>query len=113
MDVWFDSGSAWSLLPDRGPDRPRADVVLEGSDQHRGWFQSLLLTYISSEPDSERPRAPFGTVITHGFTLDENEVKMSKSDGNIISPRTIIHGSSKEQGGVSFVSPHLPAASAS
>ena len=100
MDVWFDSGAAWSLLPDRsagpgGEPRPRADVVLEGSDQHRGWFQSLLLTYLSADGAStdSAPRAPYGTVITHGMVLDSDRNKMSKSDGNILAPASVMDGS--------------------
>jgi isoleucyl-tRNA synthetase len=100
MDVWFDSGSAWTMLPDRSAQaKPRADVVLEGSDQHRGWFQSLLLTSIASAdvPAGSTPKAPYGTVITHGFTLDEKNDKMSKSEGNVISPLDIIHGRQGDQ----------------
>lgn len=100
MDVWFDSGTSWTLLENR-PDRAVADVYLEGSDQHRGWFQSSLLTHIASqETPSEEilesgetwSRAPFGTLITHGFTLDEHGRKMSKSLGNVIAPHQIIDG---------------------
>jgi isoleucyl-tRNA synthetase len=102
MDVWFDSGTSWTLLDDRG-DKQLADVYLEGSDQHRGWFQSSLLTYIASQTPTSgdtlehsnsaaRPKAPFKTLITHGFTLDENGRKMSKSLGNTISPDEIMNG---------------------
>ncbi|KAI0037150.1 tRNA synthetases class I-domain-containing protein [Vararia minispora EC-137] len=86
MDVWFDSGAAWSLLPLRDG-RPRADVVVEGSDQHRGWFQSQLLTSVSVEK-----RAPFDTVLTHGMVLDEKGRKMSKSEGNVVDPLTVVLG---------------------
>jgi isoleucyl-tRNA synthetase len=95
MDVWFDSGSSWSLLPSQGirsKDSILSDVCLEGSDQHRGWFQSLLLTYIGATGGGVPPQAPYSTVITHGFTLDEKGKKMSKSLGNVISPITIING---------------------
>lgn len=107
MDVWFDSGSAWSVLPERpeGSDRPRADVVLEGSDQHRGWFQSLLLTAIASS-DAETPQAPYGTVITHGFILDGEKQKMSKSDGNIVSPLSIVEGNVADAGKVRPLTSH-------
>lgn len=107
MDVWFDSGAAWSLLPERSPveggePKPRADVVLEGSDQHRGWFQSLLLTYLSADglspSDKSAPRAPYGTVITHGMVLDSERNKMSKSDGNILAPATVMDGSAFADG---------------
>ncbi|TFK41606.1 tRNA synthetases class I-domain-containing protein [Crucibulum laeve] len=101
MDVWFDSGSSWSMLSEMGVGNGRgkegarrfdADVCLEGSDQHRGWFQSQLLTAIGSAPTEAEPVSPYGTLITHGMVLDEKGKKMSKSIGNIISPMTIIHG---------------------
>ncbi len=95
LDVWFDSGSthAFTLDPRTAEsgytgDRPShwpADLYLEGSDQHRGWFQSSLL-----EGCGTRGRAPFNAVLTHGFTLDENGEKMSKSRGNTTDPLTII-----------------------
>ncbi|CAE7209884.1 unnamed protein product [Rhizoctonia solani] len=92
IDVWFDSGSSWSLIRDLGlRDGTYADVCLEGSDQHRGWFQSLLLTAVSCTKDAKL-RAPYGALITHGFVLDAKGKKMSKSLGNIISPTTIMHG---------------------
>lgn len=90
MDVWFDSGTSWTMLTPRKDEPYLADYYLEGSDQHRGWFQSSLLTKIAvSEGDY---RAPFKNVITHGFTLDEKGKKMSKSLGNTISPDAIIDG---------------------
>ncbi|OJD36821.1 isoleucyl-trna synthetase [Diplodia corticola] len=101
MDVWFDSGTAWTLLDPR-PGQPVADVFLEGTDQHRGWFQSSLLTHISHQSaradagdKSSHPKylAPFKTLITHGFTLDQDGRKMSKSLGNTISPSQIMDGS--------------------
>lgn len=87
MDVWFDSGTSWSMM-----DQKRADVYLEGSDQHRGWFQSSLLTAIASSEQKDAPEAPFKNLITHGFVLDEKGRKMSKSLGNVISPITVITG---------------------
>lgn len=91
MDVWFDSGTSWATLKkriaERGEGKPLADLYLEGSDQHRGWFQSSLLTSVASEGKS-----PFGMVLTHGFCLDEKGKKMSKSQGNVISPNDIIEG---------------------
>lgn len=93
IDVWFDSGSSWSLLRDmKLREGTFADVYLEGSDQHRGWFQSSLLTAVSCQKDGEKPRAPYSALITHGFILDSTGKKMSKSLGNIISPKTILHG---------------------
>jgi isoleucyl-tRNA synthetase len=94
MDVWFDSGTSWTLLPKRGAGPPPADVYLEGSDQHRGWFQSSLLTHVAHHQavKSVEPSAPFKTLITHGFTLDETGRKMSKSLGNVIAPSQITEG---------------------
>ncbi|CDZ97171.1 isoleucyl-trna synthetase [Phaffia rhodozyma] len=96
MDVWFDSGSAWTNVADRSSSGHVADVVLEGSDQHRGWFQSLLLTYLSADAKvmngESKPVAPYKTIITHGMVLDDSMEKMSKSDGNVISPVSILDG---------------------
>ncbi len=100
MDVWFDSGTSWTLLKEKYGYKPDsnyiADVYLEGSDQHRGWFQSSLLTKIATEDstanDLDSIDAPYKTVITHGFTLDEKGQKMSKSLGNVIAPDSIIFG---------------------
>ncbi|KAF2289179.1 hypothetical protein GH714_029242 [Hevea brasiliensis] len=88
MDVWFDSGSSWAavLAKKNGLSYP-ADIYLEGSDQHRGWFQSSLLTSIAT-----KGKAPYSSVITHGFVLDEKGFKMSKSLGNVVDPRTVIEG---------------------
>ncbi|KAJ5109617.1 hypothetical protein N7532_002262 [Penicillium argentinense] len=95
MDVWFDSGTSWAEIdvPTEGRTHP-ADVYLEGSDQHRGWFQSGLLTYTAHQLASgtNDTRAPFRNLITHGFTLDEDGRKMSKSIGNTIPPQTIMDG---------------------
>ncbi|RMZ72892.1 isoleucyl-trna synthetase [Pyrenophora seminiperda CCB06] len=99
MDVWFDSGTSWTLLPPRQQeDQPVADVYLEGTDQHRGWFQSSLLTHVATSTSSSTSttdtaaKAPYKTLITHGFTLDANGRKMSKSLGNVISPHQIMAG---------------------
>ncbi|KAI0053136.1 isoleucyl-tRNA synthetase [Auriscalpium vulgare] len=92
MDVWFDSGSSWALLEERSAGLPRADVCLEGSDQHRGWFQSQLLTAVGSASTAEPAKAPYGALLTHGMVLDKDGKKMSKSLGNIISPMTILKG---------------------
>lgn len=85
MDVWFDSGTSWTMLEER-QGAPRADVCLEGSDQHRGWFQSQLLTAVASNVK------PYGTLITHGMVLDESGKKMSKSLGNVTSPMVVVSG---------------------
>ncbi|KAJ1961036.1 isoleucine-tRNA ligase [Dispira parvispora] len=94
MDVWFDSGTSWTLLESlRGtphgvaPHGYLADVYLEGSDQHRGWFQSSLLTSVAVHGKS-----PFRKLITHGFTLDEAGRKMSKSVGNVVDPNVVVNG---------------------
>lgn len=98
MDVWFDSGTSWTQLMNPGVEAicPPADLYLEGTDQHRGWFQSSLLTYIArqlTESDVHDFKAPFKTLITHGFVLDEEGRKMSKSIGNVTSPTEIMTGS--------------------
>jgi isoleucyl-tRNA synthetase len=86
LDVWFDSGSTHSFVVEAryGPDA-RADLYIEGSDQHRGWFQSSLL-----ESCGTRGCAPYGAVLTHGFALDGNGRKMSKSLGNVVDPLKIM-----------------------
>ena len=84
VDVWFESGSTHGFaLADRGLPWP-ADLYLEGSDQHRGWFQSSLLEAIGT-----RGAAPFKAVVTHGFVLDEAGRKMSKSLGNVTAPQEV------------------------
>ncbi|KRW95389.1 isoleucine--tRNA ligase [Paracoccus sp. MKU1] len=88
LDVWFDSGSTHAfVLRDRADGAPDgiADVYLEGTDQHRGWFQSSLLQACAT-----KGRAPYRNVVTHGFTLDEKGMKMSKSLGNTIVPAEVI-----------------------
>ncbi|KAG9052648.1 isoleucine-tRNA ligase [Serendipita sp. 407] len=92
MDVWFDSGTSWSSMQGGV-----ADVYLEGSDQHRGWFQSSLLTAIAVSRETAVPQAPFKKLITHGFVLDDKGRKMSKSLGNVISPLTVINGGSNSK----------------
>jgi len=92
LDVWFDSGSTHAFtLEDRTDTRSPADLYLEGSDQHRGWFQSSLL-----ESCATRGRAPFRAVLTHGFTLDEKGEKMSKSIGNSVEPQAVTQKSGAE-----------------
>ena len=98
MDVWFDSGSSWTQMNSAttSSQSQQADVYLEGTDQHRGWFQSSLLTHVAhqvSTSDTATPRAPFKTLITHGFTLDHEARKMSKSIGNVVHPNEIMNGS--------------------
>ncbi|MCK0142660.1 isoleucine--tRNA ligase [Aliiroseovarius sp. F20344] len=88
LDVWFDSGSTHSfVLRDRADGTPDgiADVYMEGTDQHRGWFHSSLLQACGT-----KGRAPYKNVVTHGFTLDEKGMKMSKSLGNTIVPEQVV-----------------------
>lgn len=86
MDVWFDSGSSHAAVLETRPElRWPADLYLEGTDQHRGWFQTSLLTSVAT-----KGKAPFKTVLTHGFIVDGDGRKMSKSLGNTIAPQEII-----------------------
>jgi isoleucyl-tRNA synthetase len=89
LDVWFDSGVSWAAVVEKRPEIGRADMYLEGSDQHRGWFHSSLLTRVAV-----KERAPYDVVLTHGFTLDVQGEKQSKSRGNAIAPDQVIkkHG---------------------
>lgn len=92
LDVWFDSGVSWAAVVEQDPRLGgRADLYLEGSDQHRGWFHTSLLTALAT-----RGEAPYVSVLTHGFTLDGRGRKMSKSLGNVISPQEIIKNSGAE-----------------
>lgn len=87
LDVWFDSGVTHAaVLEQREGLRVPADLYLEGSDQHRGWFQSSLLTSVAA-----RGAAPYKTVLTHGFTVDADGRKMSKSIGNVVSPQDVVN----------------------
>ncbi|MEH6636438.1 MAG: isoleucine--tRNA ligase [Halioglobus sp.] len=87
LDVWFDSGVTHAcVLRERDVLRAPADIYLEGSDQHRGWFQSSLLTGVAIDGV-----APYKTVLTHGFTVDSDGRKMSKSIGNIIAPKSVMN----------------------
>jgi len=87
LDVWFDSGvSHAAVLEHRDNLHSPADLYLEGSDQHRGWFHSSLLESVGT-----RDRAPYNAVLTHGFVLDANGRPMSKSVGNVIAPEEIIN----------------------
>ncbi len=90
VDVWFDSGSTHAYVLEQRPElKWPASLYLEGSDQHRGWFHSSLL-----ESCGTRGRAPYEAVLTHGFVLDEQGRKMSKSLGNVVSPQDVMkqHG---------------------
>ena len=93
MDVWFDSGSSWAGVVQERANKEKglsypADIYLEGSDQHRGWFQSSLLTSVAAN----KGQAPYKAVLTHGFVLDEKGFKMSKSLGNVVNPLQVIEG---------------------
>jgi len=88
LDVWFDSGSTWNaVLKSRNYDAGKypADLYVEGSDQHRGWFQSSL--FLSGAIEHQ---APYKAILTHGFTVDAKGEKMSKSKGNVVAPDKII-----------------------
>ena len=86
VEVWFDSGSTHSFVLEKREDlKWPADMYLEGSDQHRGWFHSSLL-----ESCGTRGRAPFDSILSHGFVVDGKGMKMSKSAGNVISPSDIL-----------------------
>ncbi len=87
LDVWFDSGSTWfAVLKSDNYDAGEypANMYLEGSDQHRGWFQSSLLVSTAVEE-----KAPYKSILTHGFTVDEKGEKMSKSKGNVVAPQEV------------------------
>ncbi|XP_042679752.1 isoleucine--tRNA ligase, mitochondrial [Centrocercus urophasianus] len=85
LDIWFDSGTSWAHVLE-GTEQ-RADVYLEGKDQLGGWFQSSLLTSVAT-----RKKAPYKTLVVHGFTLGEKGEKMSKSIGNVVDPDVVING---------------------
>jgi isoleucyl-tRNA synthetase len=86
LDVWFDSGVSWAAVLEPNPDLAwPADLYLEGSDQHRGWFHSSLLTCVGT-----RGTAPYKGVLTHGFVVDGDGHKMSKSLGNVIAPQEVM-----------------------
>jgi len=86
LDVWFDSGVSHAAVLEQRPYlKSPADLYLEGSDQHRGWFHSSLLTAVGL-----RNKAPYNSVLTHGFVVDEHGRKMSKSVGNVIAPKEVI-----------------------
>ncbi|MEN8108379.1 MAG: isoleucine--tRNA ligase [Pseudomonadota bacterium] len=87
LDVWFDSGvTHYTVLEQRDELACPADLYLEGSDQHRGWFQSSLLTAVAM-----RGKAPYREVLTHGFTVDARGQKMSKSKGNVVAPQKVVN----------------------
>ena len=86
VEVWFDSGSTHAFVLEKRDDlKWPADMYLEGSDQHRGWFHSSLL-----ESCGTRGQAPFKSILSHGFVVDGKGMKMSKSSGNVISPEDIL-----------------------
>jgi isoleucyl-tRNA synthetase len=98
MDVWFDSGTSWAGVVQERAEKELglsfpADLYLEGSDQHRGWFQSSLLTSVAAN----NGQAPFKAVLTHGFVLDEKGFKMSKSLGNVVNPLLVIDGGNNKK----------------
>src|SRR5690606_22127454 len=89
LDVWFDSGVTHACVVDVRPEfggADQADLYLEGSDQHRGWFMSSLMTGVSI-----KHKAPYKQVLTHGFTVDGDGRKMSKSPGNVVPPQDVVN----------------------
>ncbi|CAH2228606.1 jg5423, partial [Pararge aegeria aegeria] len=88
MDIWLDSGLSWQMLEGK-----KARLYSEGVDQLTGWFQASLLTSLALKNE-----APYESIFVHGFVVDEKKRKMSKSIGNVIDPKTIIHGDKKNQG---------------
>ncbi len=92
MDVWFDSGSSWAAVAKGRNLKYPVDMYLEGSDQHRGWFQSSLLTSVATNGI-----APYKTVLTHGYVVDEQGYKMSKSKGNGVDPQVVIEGGKNQK----------------
>uniref|UniRef100_A0A8C3KPC3 Isoleucine--tRNA ligase, mitochondrial n=1 Tax=Calidris pygmaea TaxID=425635 RepID=A0A8C3KPC3_9CHAR len=85
LDIWFDSGTSWACVLEGA--EQKADTYLEGKDQLGGWFQSSLLTSVAA-----RKKAPYKTLVVHGFTLGEKGEKMSKSIGNVVDPDVVING---------------------
>ncbi len=86
LDVWFESGAShWAVLHNEKDLSWPANLYLEGSDQHRGWFQTSLLTAVGA-----KGKAPYKAVLTHGFTVDEQGKKMSKSLGNVVDPQVVV-----------------------
>jgi isoleucyl-tRNA synthetase len=118
LDVWFDSGTSWTAAWAASTSAPAcphrdlasalahgpADMYLEGSDQHRGWFQSSLLSSVAA-----RGAAPYRAVVTHGFVLDEAGRKMSKSLGNVVAPRDVIDGTGARVVAASAAASRAPA----
>jgi len=87
VDVWFDSGSTWSfVMESRENQQNPCDLYLEGSDQHRGWFNASMIVSVGNQGKS-----PFKACLTNGFVLDEKGMKMSKSGGNSVSPLTVMN----------------------
>lgn len=88
LDIWFDSGLSWSsVLGDQV-----ADMYVEGVDQFTGWFQHSLITSVALAD-----RAPYKSLYIHGFAVDEKGIKMSKSLGNVVDPKVVSQGSSKQK----------------
>ena len=98
MDVWFDSGSSWAGRVQEHAETDlglsfHADLYLEGSNQHRGWFKSSLLTSVAVNVGL----APYTAVLTHGFVLDEKGLEMSIILGNVVDPLLVIEGGNKKK----------------
>lgn len=95
LDIWFDSGTSWAAVLEESDSR--ADVYVEGKDQIGGWFQSSLLTSVAL-----RNKAPYKSLVVHGFAVSEKGEKMSKSLGNVVDPDTVINGGGKDTGSPAY-----------
>ncbi len=105
LDVWFDSGVTHACVLKRRAELAHpADLYLEGSDQHRGWFQSSLLTGCATDG-----HAPYKALLTHGFVVDGNGHKMSKSKGNVIAPQKVMDSSAPTSCACGWRPPTIPA----
>ncbi len=101
LDIWFDSGASWCCAVD--PEDVPVDLVVEGEDQFRGWFYSLLVTGAAA-----LGRAPYRQILVHGFAVDEEGRKMSKSQGNVVHPLEVSGNLSETLAHLAESSTHHP-----